>query len=147
MRVLVIVLLSFAASAQQSRDPSSPNLGKYRVGVGAAAARCDSTPDPQYTPEARKANIKGEVILSATLDVDGCLRDINVVRSLGYGLDATAVNAVRRWHCKPTIKNGEPTPSHINIELNFDPTFQSEEPIRDVNPCAEHKSEPATPSR
>ncbi len=148
MRVLATILvLSFAVSAQQSANVPSAIAGKYRVGVGVSEAMCDYVPDPQYTQEARDANIKGTVMLSATVGVDGCLRDINVVRPLGYGLDSSAVNAVSRWHCKPRIKNGQPEQTNITLELNFDPKFTSEGPMSGTSPCAEHKSQAVIQSR
>jgi TonB family protein len=148
MRVLAtILMLSFAASAQQSATAPSANVGKYRVGVGVKAARCDYAPDPQYTQDAKDANIKGTVILSATVGVDGCMRDIHVVRPLGYGLDNSAVDAVSRWHCKPIIKNEQPTQTNIYLELNFDPKFTLQEPKSDASPCAEHRSQAVMPSR
>ena len=147
MRVLAtILMLSFAASAQQSANAPSANVGKYRVGSDVVEAMCDYVPDPQYTRDARAANIKGTVVLSVTVGVDGCLRDINVVRPLGYGLDSSAVNAASRWHCKPAVKNGQPEQKHITIEVNFDPKFRSEEPMSGTSPCA-HKSQAVMQSR
>lgn len=147
MRVLATILvLSFAVSAQQSANVPSANAGKYRVGSDVVEPRCDYAPDPQYTQDAKAANIKGTVVLSVTVGMDGCLRDIKVVRSLGYGLDSSAVNAASRWHCKPKIKNGQPEQTNITLELNFDPKFTSEEPMSGTSPCA-HKSQPVMQSR
>ena len=135
MRVLATVfLLSFAALAQQ---PAQPQSGTYHVGVGVSAPRCDYMPDPQYSEELRKTDIKGTVVLSATVGIDGCLRDIKAVRKLGYGLDEAAEEAVRLWHCRPVFKNGKPTPSKITVELNFDPTVVPVKSSLDVKPCTE----------
>ena len=61
------------------------------------------------------------MVVSTVVGVDGYVRNIRIVRSLGYGLDGTAVEALRRWHCRPNIRNGKLTPTHVQIEVNFDP--------------------------
>ena len=137
MRVLIVgFLLSLSVLSQEPRQSRQPKPDRYRVGTGVAAPRCDYTPDPQYTAAAKKAAVKGTVVLSTTEGADGCLRDIKVVRALGYGLDETAVDAVRGWHCHPAIKNGKPVETKITIELNFDPTWPSStQSAADLNPC------------
>ncbi len=95
---------SVAHANEKDCVPQNPN-----------ALACD-TPDPQYTLEAAKANIKGTVVISATVGEEGCAHDIRVVRPLGYGLDEAAVFAVQRWRFRQRSKA-----MPIRIELNFDP--------------------------
>jgi TonB family protein len=76
------------------------------------------SPDPQYTDEAAKANVKGTVRLSASIDANGCANNIKVVSSLGFGLDDSAVFAVERWRFRKPAK-----PTQVVIELNFEPKF------------------------
>jgi TonB family protein len=139
--VLLIVLATFA---QQPADGSQSVPSRYRVGVGPAEPKCDYTPDPQYTVEAKRANAKGTVVVSTTVGVDGCLRDVSILRSLGYGLDEAAVEALRRWHCKPNTRNGKPTPTRLQIEVHFDPKFS--QAIAEVTPCTERTSLPSSGS-
>ena len=88
-------------------------------------------PDPAYTEEARKAKIKGTVILSAEIDEDGCARDISVAKSLGYGLDESAISALKIWrYSKP------PKPTRVSIEVNFDPDFLADKPLLELS-CEE----------
>jgi TonB family protein len=42
-----------------------------------------------------------------------------VVRKLDYGLDQSALDAVRRYRFKPAMRNGEPVPTMVTIEVNF----------------------------
>jgi TonB family protein len=85
-----------------------------------AHSRICFDPDPQYTEDAANAGIKGTIRLSATIDTNGCAKDIKVLTSLGHGLDESSVSALQRWRFR---KPSKPTP--INIEYNFDPKFSS----------------------
>jgi TonB family protein len=95
--------------------------GVYRVGGGVSAPRLVHSPDPQYSEEARKANVQGTVILWALIRTDGRPTDLRVVRSLGMGLDEKALEAVREWRFDPAMKDGTPVSVQVNIEVNFRP--------------------------
>jgi TonB family protein len=78
-------------------------------------------PDPQYTPEAEEAHIKGTVLLSFSVSTDGCAENIRVVGGLGYGLDEAAVYALERWRWQKPKK----VVNNATIEFNFDPQYPS----------------------
>jgi outer membrane biosynthesis protein TonB len=42
-----------------------------------------------------------------------------VLRTLDYGLDQNAVDAVMRYRFKPAMRDGEPVPVIITVEVNF----------------------------
>jgi hypothetical protein len=50
---------------------------------------------PTYSKEARKAKVKGTVMLSVVVAPEGRARDIRVLKALGYGLDEKAIEAVQ----------------------------------------------------
>lgn len=93
--------------------------GVYHVGGGISAPQAISTPDPDYTEEARRAKTQGTCILWLIVDSQGKPRDIRVVRGLGYGLDAKAVEAVRQWRFQPSLKDGKPVDVQISVEVAF----------------------------
>ncbi len=93
--------------------------GVFRVGGGVSAPRAISTPDPEYSEEARKAKYQGVCVLWLIVGPDGRPRDIKVARSLGMGLDQKAVEAVRNWKFEPAMKDGRPVAVQINVEVNF----------------------------
>lgn len=93
--------------------------GVYHVGGGISAPEAISTPDPEYTEEARRAKTQGTCILWLIVDSQGHTRDIRVVRGLGYGLDTKAVDAVRQWRFQPSIKDGKPVDVQITVEVAF----------------------------
>jgi len=93
--------------------------GVYRVGGGISAPQALSAPDPEYTEEARKAKTQGTCILWLIVDASGRPRDVRVVRGLGYGLDAKALEAVRQWRFQPSMKDGKPVDVQISVEVAF----------------------------
>ena len=93
--------------------------GVFKVGGGISAPRPVSTPDPEYTEQARLAKTQGTCILWLIVDDQGHPRDIRVVRGLGFGLDTKAIDAVRQWRFQPAMKDGRPVNVQISVEVGF----------------------------
>jgi len=93
--------------------------GVYKVGGGISAPQPVTTPDPEYTEEARNAKAQGTCILWLIVDDQGNPKDIRVVRGLGYGLDAKAIAAVKQWKFHPAMKDGQPVNVQISVEVGF----------------------------
>lgn len=74
--------------------------------------------NPTYPQEAKDAKVTGVVIVDATIDADGSVSKVDVVRSIPL-LDEAAVDAVRQWKFSPTLLNGEPVPVIVTITVNF----------------------------
>ena len=51
--------------------------------------------------------------------VTGQARDIRLLRSLAFGLDEKAVEAVREWKFQPGYRDGQPVAVQAVIEVNF----------------------------
>jgi periplasmic protein TonB len=93
--------------------------GVFKVGGGISAPQALSTPDPEYTEEARNAKTQGTCILWLIVDDQGRPRDIRVVRGLGFGLDTKAIEAVKQWRFQPALKDGRPVNVQISVEVGF----------------------------
>lgn len=93
--------------------------GVYKVGGGISAPQAISAPDPDYTEEARRAKKQGTCVLWLIVDAAGHPRDIKVVRGLGLGLDAKALEAVKQWRFQPALKDGKPVDVQISVEVEF----------------------------
>ncbi len=65
-------------------------------------------PEPQYTDEARAARIQGTVQVKGVVEENGRLTGIAVVKSLGYRLDAKAIDCAKEWRFEPAKRYGEP---------------------------------------
>jgi len=93
--------------------------GVYRVGGGVSPPRVISSPDPEYTKEARKAKYQCVCLVSAIVTEEGNTRNIKVVRAIGKGLDEKAVEAVSKWKFKPGMKDGKPVAVAVQVEVMF----------------------------
>jgi len=93
--------------------------GAYRVGGSVLAPRPLTTPDPDYTEQARQAKLQGVCVLGLIVDADGKPQDIRVLRKLGLGLDEKAIIAVSQWTFAPATKDGTPVPVRISVQVSF----------------------------
>lgn len=93
--------------------------GVYRIGGGVSAPVPIFKPEPEYSEEARKAKFQGAVLLAIVILPDGSTTNIRVIRELGLGLDEKAIEAVRKWRFRPSMKDGKPVAVTANVEVNF----------------------------
>ncbi len=95
--------------------------GAYRPGNGVETPRLLREVKPQYTAQAMRAKIQGEVLLECIVQPDGAVGNIKVVRSLdaAFGLDQEAIKAARQWRFAPGTKQGQPVPVLVTIAIAF----------------------------
>ena len=93
--------------------------GVFHVGGGVTPPTVLQRVEPQYSEEARKARYQGTVVLEAIVRRDGTVDIQRVVRSLGFGLDENAIQALKQWRFRPGMRNGVPVDVSLNIEVNF----------------------------
>src|SRR5688572_14739082 len=58
---------------------------------------------PQYTESALQNRIEGTVTVEAEFDIYGNFKVLRLVRSLGFGLDESALIALQNWRFAPAI--------------------------------------------
>jgi TonB family protein len=75
--------------------------------------------EPQYTQEAKDAKLEGTLLAAVTVDEQGKVSDVLIVRGLGLGLDEKAVEALRQWEFQPGQKDGQPVKIRATVEINF----------------------------
>lgn len=73
---------------------------------------------PVYPEEARKAEIEGIVILEATTDIYGQVKNLRVLRSIPE-LDQAAIDAVKQWIYEPTVVDGKPIEDTFTVTVTF----------------------------
>lgn len=64
-------------------------------------------PLPQYTPEARRRKIQGEVHLVVVFHADRSVEVLQMNQGLGFGLDEAAIDAVEHIRFVPASVNGK----------------------------------------
>jgi TonB family protein len=82
-------------------------------------ARITYQQKPNYTEEARKAQINGTVRLRVTFNANGTIGNVSQVSGLGYGLTEQAISAARNMRFEPAMKNGVAVTSTKVVEFNF----------------------------
>ena len=74
--------------------------------------------EPIYPEAARQARLQELVILQATIDEQGNVSDVRLIR--GHPLLAeAAVTAVRQWKYRPLISYGDPTQVIATVVVQF----------------------------
>jgi protein TonB len=75
--------------------------------------------DPEFSEEARKKKYQGVVVLKVVVGTDGRVKNPQVYRSLGMGLDEKALESIKLWRFEPGKKDGKPVETSASIEVNF----------------------------
>jgi protein TonB len=78
-----------------------------------------ATPSPSYPELARRAHVEGVVILEAIIGADGFVRDARVLRSANVLLEASALDAVRRWRYRAATVEGRGVPVYLTVVVTF----------------------------
>ena len=102
--------------------PAAPTVRAQKAAPDQAPlqpAEILSKPVPQYTEEARRLKIEGEVLLEVVLQSGGSVHVVRVVRGLGHGLDESAMRAAEKLQFKPATRNGQPTDSTAVLHVVF----------------------------
>ncbi|MEO6966259.1 MAG: energy transducer TonB [Acidobacteriaceae bacterium] len=72
-----------------------------------------------YPVDARQHGIEGEVVMNASIDATGRVREPYVIVSAGPLLDNAALDAIRQWTYTPIVINGVPGYGDITISVGF----------------------------
>jgi periplasmic protein TonB len=93
--------------------------GPYRPGSGIEPPRVQREVKADYTEDARRRNVEGEVVLEIVVRSDGTVGDVRLLQGLGAGLDDRAVQAVRQWRFSPARRLGAPVDVIVEVAVEF----------------------------
>ena len=93
--------------------------GPYRAGSGIQPPRLLREVKADYTEEARRRRLSGDVILEIVVTRDGRVGNVTVLRGLGQGLDQQAIAAVRQWQFAPARRQGEAVDVIVEVAVEF----------------------------
>ena len=93
--------------------------GPKRIGGGVSAPQVIYQVEPEFSEEARKAKVAGNVLVNLWVDTNGNPSHVRVLRGVGMGLDEKAIEAVKQYKFRPAMENGKPVLVELNIEVNF----------------------------
>ena len=73
---------------------------------------------PDYPLLARQMKVQGAVSLQALISRDGTIQELQILSGPSI-LAAAAREAVKQWHFKPFLQNGQPVETQARITVNF----------------------------
>ena len=76
---------------------------------------------PGYPLELMRQNVQGTVELTAVIDSNGSVSDVQVLNSVDERLQDYARNALLRWQFLPAVRNGKPVPLQAVVRIPFKP--------------------------
>ncbi len=93
--------------------------GPFRPGSGVEPPRLLREVKAEYTDEARRRGITGDVVLEIVVRRDGSVGEIKVLQGRGAGLEQRAIAAVRQWKFSPARRRGEPVDVLVEVAVEF----------------------------
>lgn len=93
--------------------------GPYRPGSGITPPGLLREVRPDYTEEARRRGLEGDVVLEIVVRADGSVGPVTVLQGLGGGLDQRASAAVRQWRFSPARRYGTPVDVIVEVAVEF----------------------------
>lgn len=102
-------------------DPGGDQGPINADGIKVKLPECYYKPLPIYPELARKARIKGVVVVQAVWDTNGRITNARVVSSPGkqFGFDDAAMDAIKNWKCNPATVSGRKVEVYGNVTVNF----------------------------
>src|SRR4051812_30382535 len=74
---------------------------------------------PVYTDAARQAHIQGISAYEILIGTDGRVINATLTPPLGFGLDESALDALKQWQFRPATRDGLPIEIRISVEVRF----------------------------
>ena len=74
--------------------------------------------EPTYPPVARAAHIQGVVVLTAIIDKEGNIQNLQIVSGHPMLVPA-AIEGVKQWRYKPFLLNGQPLEVETAVTVTF----------------------------
>ncbi|RSK42917.1 energy transducer TonB [Hymenobacter perfusus] len=73
-----------------------------------------------YPAQALRAGVEGKVFMSFTVNTDGTINDVTVLKGLGYGTDEEAGRVIRQMPAwKPGYQNNHAVPVRYTLPITF----------------------------
>ncbi|MBX3628445.1 MAG: energy transducer TonB [Nitrosomonas sp.] len=101
--------------------PTRPQMPAGPVTLSSElSVSCPSLAAPTYPAISRRMGEEGKLVLRVELDENGRIDSARVIDSSGYDrLDNAALEAVRSWRCRPSMRDGQPVRAVALQPFNF----------------------------
>lgn len=111
-----IVSATSNLSAVPKLVPNTPQ--RIRISQGVTKGLLIHKEEPVYPSIARAARVQGDVVLSAVIDINGQIQNLQLISGHPMLVPA-AIAAVRQWRYKPYLLNGQPVEVETTITVIF----------------------------
>ncbi len=111
-----VISSSNSLSAVPKFVPATPT--RIRISGGVTKGLLIQRTEPTYPTLARAARVQGDVILSAVIDTNGQITNLQLVSGHPMLVPA-ALAAVKQWRYKPYLLNGQPVEVETTITVIF----------------------------
>lgn len=99
--------------------PGQPDEnGFYAIGGNLPPPKKERDVRPVFPKEATAVGLDGVVIVELFVDENGAVVDARFTRPIPM-LDEAALAAVKQWRFQPTLVDGRPVPTRLNVTVNF----------------------------
>jgi TonB family protein len=105
--------------AVQARPPGATRSHESTSSGASTPLEILDKPRPEYSTEARRMRIEGDVTVEALFEASGSVRILRVLHGLGHGLDENARNAASAIRFRPAAQNGRPTDTVAVVHIQF----------------------------
>jgi TonB family protein len=105
-------------------NAEAPKQKQADSGSAVQAVTILDKPKPQYSDEARKLGIEGDVLVEVMFPASGGpVQVIRVTKGLGHGLDEAAMRAAQQIRFKPALQDGKPVDFPATVHIEFQLAF------------------------
>jgi protein TonB len=91
---------------------------RVRISQGVTSGLLIHKVEPVYPVLAKSARIQGDVVLKAVIDKEGNIQDLQLVSGHPMLVPA-AIVAVKEWHYRPYLLNGQPVEVETTVTVIF----------------------------
>jgi protein TonB len=108
---------SSTSSPAKASSSSNDALGSEDIQIALTTYSPSPKPDLSHLPH----GTQGEVVLDVTIDPTGQVADLQILATLGYGVDGAVADTVRTWKFSPATRDGVPVASVQELHFHYGP--------------------------
>jgi TonB family protein len=76
-------------------------------------------PDPAVSRSDLPPGIQGDVVVEVTIDEQGNVVELKLIRGIGYGIEERVLATLKRWHFRPASKDGTTIASQHIVTFHY----------------------------
>ncbi len=111
--------LIIPAVLQEKEKTDQTEEKKISKGKEVKPAKLIKKVEPNYPDEAKEAELEGAVVVEATTDEKGNVKDVKIVKGEHEILNKAAVEAVKQWKYEPMLIDGVPHGIQFTVTCSF----------------------------